>query len=99
MKAELWSDAHQLLTLHVAPGLLLASHHPSDTPASQEQQQLESNLQDLLQHLQPHANEIDQQCETDHSGLIPWGLGAGLYADYHAIRVGYLGLPRHNMQQ
>lgn len=87
MKAELWSDTHQLLTLHVAPRLLLASHHSSDTAPSQQQQQLESELQGLLHNLKPHADAIEHHCAAAGSSLVPWDFGAGLYAEYYALRV------------
>lgn len=87
MKADLWADAHQLLVLNVAPQLLLASHHPSDITPNDQQQQLESRLQQVLQQLEPHANEINAAADTSTSGCVPWDLGAQLYMDYYSLRV------------
>lgn len=87
MKAGLWSEAHQLLMLQVAPRLLIASHHPSDALPTQEQQQLESELQQLLSNVWPHADDIQQRSEGVNSGLLAWDAGAELYAEYYDLRV------------
>lgn len=75
----------------MAPRLLLASHCTHDIQPSQEQQQLGSELQQLIQMLQPHADKIRQQSEAASSGLLAWGFGAGLYAEYYQLRVQSIG--------
>lgn len=92
LQAELWHEAHQLLCHHLGPQLFFASHTQEEVYPSQQQQQLESQLQHLISRLQPHADQIAGLSANRHSSAAhlqhaSWSEGAGVYAMFYALRV------------
>ena len=92
MQAEQWNAAHQLLGLHLAPQLFFASHTQEDAYPTEQQQQLQSQLQHLLSRLQPHAAQLTESDDATnpadiHAQHASWDQGVGVYATYYALQV------------
>ena len=92
MEAGLWVDAHQLLCIHLAPQLFLASHPQAGGIPSEQQQQLEDELQQLISRLTSHAVRISAQAGSRlqpdaELDAVSWSHGAGVYAIFYELRV------------
>ena len=92
MEAGLWVEAHQLLCIHLAPQLFLASHSQEGGIPSEQQQQLEDELQQLITRLTSHAEQISAQSgsrlQSDAElDAVSWSQGAGVYATFYELRV------------
>ena len=92
MEAGLWVEAHQLLCVHLAPQLFLASHTPAGGIPSEQQQQLEDELQQLISRLASHAVLISAQAGSRlqpdaELHAVSWSHGAGVYAIFYELRV------------
>ena len=90
LEAELWAEAHQLLCFHLAPQLFFASHSQEGSIPSQQQQDLEDHLRQLIARLESHDQETGVQSNLQTSAelhAVSWSDGAGLYALYYELRV------------
>jgi len=92
MEAGLWVEAHQLLCIHLAPQLFLASHTQAGGNPSEQQQQLEDELQQLISRLTNHAVRISAQAGSRlqpdaELDAVSWSEGAGVYAIFYELRV------------
>ncbi len=92
MEAGLWVEAHQLLCIHLAPQLFLASHSQEGGIPSEQQQQLEDELQQLITRLTSHAEQISSQSgsrlQSDAElDAVSWSQGAGVYATFFELWV------------
>lgn len=106
LEAELWSEAHQLLCLRLAPQLFVASYSQDDLAPTEQQQQLESQLQGFLSHMNTHRHQLAASAtaltQLEADWYIPgWAEGAGVYSTYYSLRVRFScgqlveGLPLH----
>ncbi|KAA6423558.1 MAG: nuclear pore complex Nup98-Nup96-like, partial [Trebouxia sp. A1-2] len=91
MEAGLWVEAHQLLCIHLAPQLFLASHTQEGRIPSEQQQQLEAELQQLISRLTSHAERISAQAGSRlqpdaELNAVSWSQGVGLYATFFELR-------------
>lgn len=92
LDAQLWSDAHQLLCLRLAPQLFLASYSQDGFAPTEQQQQMESKLQGFLSQMSTHHQQLAPPASMLTQPEADWYIGgltegAGVYSIYYSLRV------------
>ena len=92
LEAELWSEAHQLLCLRLAPQLFLASYSQDDFAPTEQQEQTESKLHGFLSQMSTHHQQLVAPASMLTQPETDWYIGslaegAGVYNTYYGLRV------------
>lgn len=91
LDAQLWSEAHQLLCLRLAPQLFLASYSQDGFAPTEQQQHVESKLQGFLSQMSTHHQQLAPPASMLTQPEADWYLGglpegAGVYSTYYGLR-------------